>query len=355
MKLVMNPEGKPTLLCSVKTPDSPLPSLTSGKVTDWDDLAPDQRPDYSQVAAHAAPSLPHSLPEVADPVAESLNAGVGKGEKTFYRPSTFVSAYRQVFDQHRGVFGSQATLKSPETPRASKKHQTPAHLSHSESETKDIVTAVQSGPFGQTTNSQIVKTNDNTPNTTNTPKTPPRKQAHFGGDIGRKKCKLSDDSGLRAVNLKRHKSFNEEKFGAELRAEKYFIENQPTVNSFKPSDTLKTPFLLPTRNQPGPFNNFPQINSTSMVAKTKALFEEKDRTDFVPLGKSRTFSSFPTASETETTQLSCPLTPSVPLRKSSRKVFETYKSMNCNINSCGIESITASPLQERRIPMRNFF
>merc|ERR1719336_696822 len=60
MKLVMNPEGK---------------------VTDWDDLAPDQRPDYSQVAVHAAPSL--SLPEVADPVAESLNAGVGKGGELF--------------------------------------------------------------------------------------------------------------------------------------------------------------------------------------------------------------------------------------------------------------------------------
>merc|ERR1719282_846548 len=91
MKLVMNPEGKVHL---------------------WDDLPADQRPDYSQVAVHAAPSLP----EVADPVAESLNAGIGKGEKSFYRPSTFVSAYRQVFDQHRGVFGSQAQLKSPESP-----------------------------------------------------------------------------------------------------------------------------------------------------------------------------------------------------------------------------------------------
>ena len=322
-------------------------------MTDWDDLAPDQRPDYSQVAVHAAPSL--SLPEVADPVAESLNAGVGKGEKTFYRPSTFVSTYRQVFDQHRGVFGSQAALKSPETPRASKKHQTSAHLSHlshSESETKDIVTAVQPVQPGQTTDNQIVKINDNTPNT---PKTPPRKKAHFVGETESKKTKLRDDSGLRAVNLKRHKSFNEEKFGAELRAEKYFIENKTDVNSFKPSDTLKTPFLLPTRSQQGPFNNFPQINSTSMVAKTKALFEEKDRTDFVPLGKSRTFSSFPTASESET---KCPLTPSVPVRKSSRAVcetYKTYKSMNCNINSCGIESTTASPLLERRIPMRNFF
>merc|ERR1719410_803613 len=66
MKLVMNPEGK---------------------VTDWDDLDPDQRPDYNQVAGHAAPGAPSlHLPEVADPVAESLNAGAGKGEKTFYRP-----------------------------------------------------------------------------------------------------------------------------------------------------------------------------------------------------------------------------------------------------------------------------
>ena len=349
MKLVMNPEGEPILISrpqcySLTSPFSP------GKVTDWDDLAPDQRPDYSQVAVHAAPSL--SLPEVADPVAESLNAGVGKGEKPYSRPSTFVSAYRQVFDQHRGVFGSQATLKSPETPRASKKHPTSALLSQSESETKDIVTALQSVQAGQTTNYQIGKINDNTPNTPNTPKTPPRKQAHFVGES--KKSKLSDDSGLRAVNLKRHKSFNEEKFGAELRAEKFFMENQPDVNSFKPSDTLKTPFLLPPRSQPGPFNNFPQINSTSMVAKTKALFEEKDRPDFVPLGKSRTFSSFPTASESET-PMSCPLTPSVPVRKSSRAVCETYKSMNSNINSCGIESTKASPLLERRIPMRNFF
>merc|ERR1719188_2608721 len=58
MKLVMNPEGKVHL---------------------WDDLPADQRPDYSQVAVHAAPSLP----EVADPVAESLNAGIGKGGELF--------------------------------------------------------------------------------------------------------------------------------------------------------------------------------------------------------------------------------------------------------------------------------
>merc|ERR1719471_680919 len=65
MKLVMNPEGK---------------------VTDWDDLAPDQRPDYSQVAGHAAPGAPAlNLPEVADPVAESLNAGAGKGGELFVK------------------------------------------------------------------------------------------------------------------------------------------------------------------------------------------------------------------------------------------------------------------------------
>ena len=304
----------------------PVTFSCPGKVTDWDDLAPDQRPDYSQVAAHAAPGAPSlHLPEVADPVAESLNAGVGKGEKTFYRPSTFVSAYRQVFDQHRGVFGSQAALKSPETPRASKKHQTsPESHTMSQCENKDMRVTLTDNP----------------------PKTPPRKQAHYGDC---KKYKLSDDSGLRAVNLKRHKSFIEEKAATEERT------NPPVVCSIKPSDTLKTPFLLPSKTPLNSFNNFPQINSTSMVAKTKALFEEKDRNDFVPLGKSRTFSSFPTMSESDPTHFTCPLTPSVPLRKSSRKVFETYKSMNSNINSCGMETGTDSPIQDRRIPMRNFF
>merc|ERR1719411_1605897 len=62
-------------------PNMKLVTNPEGKVTDWADLAPDQRPDYSQVAVHAAPSL--SLPEVADPVAESLNAGVGKGGELF--------------------------------------------------------------------------------------------------------------------------------------------------------------------------------------------------------------------------------------------------------------------------------
>merc|ERR1719209_1252334 len=59
MKLVMNPEGK---------------------VHEWDDLPEDQKPGYTQVATHAAP---HNLPDVVDPVAESLNAGVGKGGELF--------------------------------------------------------------------------------------------------------------------------------------------------------------------------------------------------------------------------------------------------------------------------------
>merc|ERR1719318_1899911 len=60
MKLVMNPEGK---------------------VHEWDDLPEDQKPDYQQIAVHAAPNVP--LPDVADPVAESLNAGIGKGGELF--------------------------------------------------------------------------------------------------------------------------------------------------------------------------------------------------------------------------------------------------------------------------------
>ena len=288
------------------------------------------------MAGHAAPGAPSlNLPEVADPVAESLNAGAGKGEIPFSRPRTFVSAYRQVFDQHRGVFGSQAVLKSPETPRASKKQQSSSDENKgTHSGTKHTAAPVKS------TNNELVKI------TESSSKTPSRKQAHFGDC---KKCKLSDDSDLKAVNIKRHKSFNEEKTGRENSGD----SEQTVVCSIKPSDTLKTPFLLPTNAQPNSFNNFPQINSTSMVAKTKAMFEEKERTELIPLGKSRTFSSFPTTSEADTTHLAFPLTPSVPLRKSSRKVFETYKSMNSNINSCGMEA--ASPIEERRIPMRKFF
>ena len=88
--------------------------MFSGKVSMLDDLPPDQRPDFSNLAVHAAPNLKDCIPEVADPVAESLNAGVGRGEKSFYRPSSFVSAYRQVFNQNRRVFGSRLIPKTSE-------------------------------------------------------------------------------------------------------------------------------------------------------------------------------------------------------------------------------------------------
>merc|ERR1712106_799555 len=60
MKLVMNPEGK---------------------VHEWDDLPEDQKPNYQQIAVHAAPNM--NLPDVVDPVAESLHAGIGKGGELF--------------------------------------------------------------------------------------------------------------------------------------------------------------------------------------------------------------------------------------------------------------------------------
>ena len=55
--------------------------LIPGKVHVWDDLPLEQRPDMGQLPTHAAPNL--SLPDVADPVAESLQAGVGSGEDSF--------------------------------------------------------------------------------------------------------------------------------------------------------------------------------------------------------------------------------------------------------------------------------
>ena len=98
----------------------PIPTfvfLVAGKVHLWDDLPEDQRPDLGQVAVHAAPNL--SLPEVADPVAESLNAGIGKGEKCFYRPQYFrVSVQTSVWSKQRSFWvpgGSQI-------PRESRRH-----------------------------------------------------------------------------------------------------------------------------------------------------------------------------------------------------------------------------------------
>eukprot|EP00092_Neocalanus_flemingeri_P066376 GFUD01080843.1.p1 GENE.GFUD01080843.1~~GFUD01080843.1.p1 ORF type:complete len:735 (+),score=133.85 GFUD01080843.1:413-2617(+) len=361
LKLVMNPEGK---------------------VHEWDDLPEDQKPNYNQIAVHAAPH--HNLPDVADPVAESLNAGVGKGEPSFSRPNTFVSAYRRVFDQHRGVFGTQGNAKTPESPIIPSKH---THATPKEMSNKTVVTQKSvTTPENKNIDKSWVKSCENLTKGTKdivsqinnkniekskgtvyqnkvikhpeSPKAPPRKQAHFLDNRDVKPSEILDNN--RGVTVRRHKSFNEENKGVlDNRRPKYVVDNYPNLNSIKPTDVLKTPYLLPT-STPTTTNqnvgNFPQINSTSMVAKTKALFEEKDNnSNFIQLGKSRTFSSFPTGNDNDVIIPGCPLTPSVPQRNSSRKVFATYKSMNANMNHCGTESGNNSPVPERRIPMRNFF
>jgi len=334
MKLVMNPEGKVHL---------------------WDDLPADQRPDYQQIAVHAAPNL--DIPEVKDPVAESLNAGIGKGEKSFYRPSTFVSAYRQVFDQNRGVFGSQAVLKTPESPGIVSKHSHTPNTNNSPFNTKQSLSNENYKTFGdKQMDNKVGKIPES-------PKAPPRKQTLTTGTSFSEKTNQTKPQSVtintrEKVNLKRHKSFHEDKNLTDQRKTKYFIEPSSNINVIKPSDVLKTPYLLPTvyTNSQNNYNNFPQINSTSMVSKTKALFEEKDRNqNFIPLGKSRTFSAFSTEIMKDSNGSECPLTPSVPKRKSSRNVFASYKSMNSNMNNCGVESMTTSPMTDRRIPMRKFF
>merc|ERR1711915_768343 len=107
MKLVMNPEGK---------------------VHEWDDLPEDQKPDYQQIAVHAAPNVP--LPDTADPVAESLNAGVGKGGELFAKrkkraenwvvdensigqakPSAFADKFMQEQTQQQAAFQQQKLLE----------------------------------------------------------------------------------------------------------------------------------------------------------------------------------------------------------------------------------------------------
>ena len=327
----------------------------SGKVHLWDDLPADQRPDYQQIAVHAAPNL--DIPEVKDPVAESLNAGIGKGEKSFYRPSTFVSAYRQVFDQNRGVFGSQAVLKTPESPGIVSKHSHTPNTNNSPFNTKQSLSNENYKTFGdKQMDNKVGKIPES-------PKAPPRKQTLTTGTSFSEKTNQTKPQSVtintrEKVNLKRHKSFHEDKNLTDQRKTKYFIEPSSNINVIKPSDVLKTPYLLPTvcTNSQNNYNNFPQINSTSMVSKTKALFEEKDRNqNFIPLGKSRTFSAFSTEIMKDSNGSECPLTPSVPKRKSSRNVFASYKSMNSNMNNCGVESMTTSPMTDRRIPMRKFF
>merc|ERR1712168_503109 len=107
MKLVMNPEGK---------------------VHEWDDLPEDQRPDYQTIAQHAAPNVP--LPDVADPVAESLNAVIGKGGELFAKrrqraenwvvdetsigqakPSAFADKFMQEQTQQQLAFQQQKQLE----------------------------------------------------------------------------------------------------------------------------------------------------------------------------------------------------------------------------------------------------
>ena len=343
----------------------------SGKVHEWDDIPMDQRPDYSQVAVHAAPNL--NIPDVADPVAESLNAGIGKGEKSFNRPHTFVSAYRRVFDQHRGVFGTQAKTPAESPKLAPKLNHNNKNIS-SDSESKFNWTNVKSNWSKDIDNSsQNVSSKKSNPlvcpndglQLVESPKAPTRKQTHFLDNETNKSSKLDNEPNKssqlldnnKTVALKRQQNMKENKAEC-LFSRQPGQENIPNLNAIKPADALRTPYLLPmvSPNAQQSVGNFPQINSTSMVAKTKALFEEKDKNDnFVPLGKSRTFSSFPTGNDNEVIGTACPLTPSVPQRKSSKKVFATYKSMNANMDNCGMESRTNSPFPERRIPMRNFF
>merc|ERR1740137_242237 len=107
LKLVMNPEGK---------------------MHEWDDLPEDQKPNYNQIAVHAAPNL--NIPDVADPVAESLNAGIGKGEPSFSRrrkraenwvvdensigqakPSAFADKFMQEQTQQQAAFQQEQFLE----------------------------------------------------------------------------------------------------------------------------------------------------------------------------------------------------------------------------------------------------
>ena len=78
-------------------------------MTEWEDVTKEELPNADLMAAHAAP-----IPNTPDPIAESLLAEAGKGEEpSLSRPSTFVSAYRRVFEQNRTVFGSVQQDASP--------------------------------------------------------------------------------------------------------------------------------------------------------------------------------------------------------------------------------------------------
>merc|ERR1740128_1455314 len=115
LKLVMNPEGK---------------------VHEWDDLPEDQKPNYSQISVHAAPNL--NLPDVADPVAESLNAGIGKGGELFAKrrkraenwvvdetsigqakPSAFADKFMQEQTQQQVAFQQQQQFEQQQREQVS--------------------------------------------------------------------------------------------------------------------------------------------------------------------------------------------------------------------------------------------
>lgn len=81
-----------------------------GKVHEWSDLDPAELPNAALMAGHAAPSLPS--PDLANPVVEEINNASGRGQShrpnsSSAQPNSFVSAYRRVFDQNRGVFGTK--------------------------------------------------------------------------------------------------------------------------------------------------------------------------------------------------------------------------------------------------------
>jgi len=400
-----------------------------GRMLEWGDVTQEELPNVDLMATHAAPNL-----NTPDPIAESLNAEAGKGETELSRPSTFVSAYRRVFEQNRGFFGSpESTTGTCDSPR----------LKHKTVETHNIgptaLNPVRS-PQVANKNCQGVRTpnlNKNRPTThkcvtiidnkakdikgegvkvcedkglvemkpvtvkikdaaDTQPIAPPRK-THFKDSPATSRAtaphlvenrKELDNqtsvggAGLPALDnrkpaenqspvffkpldnrapVRRHASFNE-KNGLDNRRTRGSIweNNSNLCVSSRPSDVLRTPYLLSSSNRAlhhqssQCVGNFPHIQSTSMVAKTKALFEipseNNNNRNFVPLTKSRTFSSFPTSTDSAL----YPQSPSVPQRNSSRQVIHSFKSINGNINDCDCEA-SSSPQTQRRIPMASFF
>merc|ERR1719435_469590 len=145
LKLVMNPEGK---------------------VHEWDDLPEDQKPNYNQIAVHAAPNL--NLPDVADPVAESLNAGVGKGGELFAKrrkraenwvvdetsigqakPSAFADKFMQEQTQQQLAFQQQKQLEQQQREQISQQQisQQQSELFQQQQESKQ--TFIQQQQFKQ--------------------------------------------------------------------------------------------------------------------------------------------------------------------------------------------------------------